>query len=198
MELETRNDRKEQLIYEDTLHTYFAVADIHRAYVSGLEGTTFIDKTDRIKGKKLGNQPLCGAKETDQVHLNTEANCMVRDPVWNREIIIEKTGSDSTVVWNPSIEKTKGMSDMAPEDWQHMVCVETANAFDNPSMFPRAPPQTDSVDSLKLTSPRIRIALRENLLQGGVMPVDVVVEMNHSVFEHDHCCVEDQYWNRVH
>jgi glucose-6-phosphate 1-epimerase len=199
MELEIRNDGREPLIYEDALHTFFAVANIHQASVSGLEGTAYIDKTDGFKRKKLGNQPLRVAKKTDQVHLNTEATCVVHNPVWNRKIMVEKTGSDSTVVWNPWIEKTKGMSDMAPEEWQHMVCVETANAADNAvHLSPGASHKLTASIRLKLTSPRIRIALRENLLQGGVMPVDVVVEMNHSVFKHDHCCVEDQYWNRVH
>jgi glucose-6-phosphate 1-epimerase len=131
MELEIRNDGKEPLTYEDALHTYFAVADIRQASVSGLEGTAYIDKTDGFKRKKLGDEPLRIAKETDQVHLNTKATCVIHDPVWNRKIIVEKTGSDSTVVWNPWIEKTNGMSDMAPEDWQHMICVETANAADD-------------------------------------------------------------------
>ncbi len=108
MELEVRNDGKEPLIYEDALHKYFAVADIHQVSVSGLEGTAFIDKTDGFKRKKLGNEPLRVAKETNQVHLSTKATCVVHDPVWNREIIIEKTGSESTVVWNPWIEKNQG------------------------------------------------------------------------------------------
>jgi glucose-6-phosphate 1-epimerase len=131
MELETRNDAKEPLTYEEALHTYFAIADIHQASVSGLEGTTYIDKTDGFKRKKTGSEPLRIAKETDQVHLSTKATCVVHDPVWNRRIIVEKSGSDSTVVWNPWIDKTKGMADMAPGDWKEMICVETANAADN-------------------------------------------------------------------
>ena len=34
-------------------------------------------------------------------------------------------------MWNPWIEKTKGMSDMAPDEWRGMICVESANAADN-------------------------------------------------------------------
>jgi glucose-6-phosphate 1-epimerase len=131
MELETRNDGVAPLTYEEALHNYFAIADIRQASVSGLEGTTFIDKTDGLKRKTLGNEPVRIAKETDQVHLNTKATCVIRDPVWQRRIIIEKSGSDSTVIWNPWIDKTKAMSDMAPDDWQGMLCVETANAADN-------------------------------------------------------------------
>ena len=131
MELEVHNDAKEQLTYEEALHTYFAIADIHQVSVSGLEGTTYIDKTDGFKRKNLGKEPVRIAKETDQVHLGTKATCVVHDPVWNRRILIGKSGSDSTVVWNPWIDKTKGMSDMAPGDWKEMICVETANAADN-------------------------------------------------------------------
>jgi glucose-6-phosphate 1-epimerase len=118
------------------LHTYFAIADIHQVSVSGLEGTTYIDKTDGLKCKEQGNEPLRIAKETDQVHLSTKATCVIHDPVWNRSIIVEKSGSDSTVVWNPWIDKTKGMTDMVPDDWREMICVETANAADNAIHLP--------------------------------------------------------------
>ena len=131
MELEVRNDAKAPLAYEEALHTYLAIADIRQVSVSGLEGTAYIDKTDGFKRKKLDNEPLRITKETDQVHLSTKRTCVVNDPVWNRRIIVEKSGSHSTVVWNPWIEKTKGMSDMAPDDWKGMICVETANAADN-------------------------------------------------------------------
>jgi glucose-6-phosphate 1-epimerase len=131
MELEVCNDAKEPLTYEEALHTYLAVADISQTSVSGLEGTAYIDKTDGFKRKELGNELLRITKETDQVHLSTGSTCVVHDPVWNRRIIVEKRGSASTVVWNPWIDKTKGMSDMAPDDWKEMICVETANAADN-------------------------------------------------------------------
>jgi glucose-6-phosphate 1-epimerase len=136
LELETRNDAQEPLIYEEALHTYFAVADSHQASVSGLEGTTYIDKTDGFKRKTLGNEPVRITKETDHVHLSTRATCVIHDPVWNRRIFVEKSGSDSTVVWNPWIDKTKGMSDMDPAGWKEMICVETANAADNANHLP--------------------------------------------------------------
>jgi glucose-6-phosphate 1-epimerase len=136
MELETRNDANEPVTYEEALHTYLAVGDIHQASVSGLEGTLYIDQTDGSKRKKQSSETIRFAKETDQVHLNTKATCLIHDPIWNRRIFIEKSGSDSTVVWNPWIEKTKGMSDMAPDGWKGMLCVETANAADNAVCLP--------------------------------------------------------------
>ncbi len=131
MELETRNGGTEPFTFEEALHSYLAVADIRQTSVFGLEDTEYIDKTDGFKRKTQGSEPLRIAQETDQVHLNTHLACVVHDPVWNRRLVIEKTGSASTVVWNPWIEKTAGMSDMDAESWQRMICVETANASDN-------------------------------------------------------------------
>ncbi len=131
MELETRNDGPAPLVFQEALHTYFAVADIHRASVSGLGGVTYIDKTDSFERKQQGAAPIHITAETDRVYLNTHGACVIDDPAGGRRIAVEKSGSDSTVVWNPWIEKTKSLADMAPGDWQNMICVETANAADN-------------------------------------------------------------------
>ena len=97
----------------------------------GLQGTLYIDKTDGFKRKELGSETVRITKETDQVHLNTNTTCVVHDPAWNRRLIVEKSGSETTVIWNPWIDKTTRLSDMAPGEWQEMICVETANAADN-------------------------------------------------------------------
>jgi len=39
------------------------------------------------------------------VHLNAAAACVIHDPVWNRRIVVEKSGSNTTIVWNPWREK---------------------------------------------------------------------------------------------
>jgi glucose-6-phosphate 1-epimerase len=129
--LQVGNRSEKPLTYEEAVHSYFAVGDIAQASVSGLEGTTYIDKTDDLKRKRAGNEAIRLTKETDQVHLNTTATCVVEDALWQRRIVIEKAGSESTVVWNPWAEKTKGLKDMAPEEWREMICVESANAADN-------------------------------------------------------------------
>jgi glucose-6-phosphate 1-epimerase len=131
MELEVRNDSSSPLLFEEALHTCLAIGDIHQTRVFGLEGTLYIDKTDGFQRKLLDHAPLRIGKETDQVHLNTKSACVVHDPVWNRRITVEKSGSQSTVVWNPWIDKANATSDMAPGDWQRMICVESANAADN-------------------------------------------------------------------
>jgi len=130
MELEVRNESREAFRFEEALHTYFAVGDLGQASVSGLEGATYIDKTDGFQRKQQVGAVGIG-KETDRVYLDTKAACVISDPAWQRRIVVEKSGSDSTVVWNPWVEKTKTLADMAPDEWRGMICVETVNALDN-------------------------------------------------------------------
>src|SRR5215472_10088700 len=113
MAIETSNVGKEPFTFEEALHTYLAVGDVRKVSVRGLENTIYVDKTDAFVRKSQKDEVRI-AQETDSVYLNTRATCIVSDPAWNREIIIEKSGSDSTVIWNPWVEKTRGMSDMAP------------------------------------------------------------------------------------
>lgn len=131
MKLETRNDAAEPLVFQEALHTYFAIGDIFRAWVSGLEGTVYIDKTDGFQRKQQGNEPIRITKETDRVYVNTASTCVIDDPALGRRIMVEKSGSEATVVWNPWEEKAKTFADMTPEDWKRMICVETANTGDH-------------------------------------------------------------------
>ena len=131
MELEVQNTSAEELTFEEAMHTYFAVSDIHQVSLSGLEGTDYLDKADEFKRKRQPAEPIRIAKYTDQIHVNTGATCVIEDPAWARRIVIEKTNSATTVVWNPWVDKTPGFADMAPEEWRDMLCVETANAGEN-------------------------------------------------------------------
>ncbi|MDQ1337601.1 MAG: glucose-6-phosphate 1-epimerase, partial [Campylobacterota bacterium] len=44
---------------------------------------------------------------------------------------IKNGGSSSVVVWNPWIEKTLRMSAMKPNAYESMLCIESANVFDD-------------------------------------------------------------------
>ena len=129
--LDVRNTGSSPFTFESALHTYLAVGDVRTASVSGLENTTFIDKVDGFARKRLGPEPLRLTGETDRVFLGTRARCVVDDPARRRRLAVDKTGSASTVVWNPWSAKAAEMADLEPQDWQRMICVETANAADD-------------------------------------------------------------------
>ena len=131
LELEVRNNSREPFRYEEAFHSYFSVADIGQTSVTGLEETTYIDKTDGGARKLQPAEPVRCDKETDRVYLNTGATCVVHDMAAGRRIVVEKSGSESTVIWNPWQEKAAGLADMGTGEWRRMICVESGNAADN-------------------------------------------------------------------
>jgi len=130
MTLEVSNPSGQPFVFEEALHTYFAVGDARKVTIAGLEGATYIDKTDGMK-RKQQDGPVTIAAETDRVYVNTPATCVIDDPVLARRIIVEKAGSNTTTVWNPWVAKARAMPDFGDDEWTGMVCVETANAAEN-------------------------------------------------------------------
>jgi D-hexose-6-phosphate mutarotase len=117
--------------FESALHTYLRIEDIHRVSVEGLEGTAYLDKVGTPAQRPASNSPIRFQGETDRVYGDTEATCFLNDPGMNRRIRVSKTGSRSTVIWNPWIDKSRRMQDFGDQEWQTMVCIETANIGSN-------------------------------------------------------------------
>jgi len=131
MTLTVENTSSSSFTFEEAMHSYLLVGDAAEVSVTGLGGTTYIDKTDQMRRKTLSAEPLRLDAATDRVFLDTRARCVVDDPGLSRRLSVEKTGSATTVLWNPWAERARAMADLGPEEWRHMLCVETANAADN-------------------------------------------------------------------
>jgi glucose-6-phosphate 1-epimerase len=75
--------------------------------------------------------------ETDRIYQDTDATVRIDDPVLNRSIEVSKTGSKSTVVWNPWIAKSQRMPDFGDDEYLQMVCVESGNVREHAvTLFP--------------------------------------------------------------
>ena len=131
MMIEVENISREPFTCEAALHTYLAVADARAATVTGLENAAYRDKTDGLQTKVQPAEPLHFTGETDRIFENTRAACVLHDPSGARRITVEKSGSATTVVWNPWSEKAAAMKDFADDEWPRMACIETANAGAN-------------------------------------------------------------------
>lgn len=125
--LEARNLSAAPLTLEEALHTYLAVGDVRQISIAGLAGSVYIDKTDAVRRKAQGPEPIRITQETDRVYLGTRATCLVNDPAWGRRLVVEKSGSDATVLWNPWVAKAAAMADFGDDEWPGMLCIETAN-----------------------------------------------------------------------
>jgi glucose-6-phosphate 1-epimerase len=112
--------------FEQALHTYLRVGDIHQVSVDGLEACAYVDKVGEVTEKETG-KPIRFTEETDCVYKNTTSECVLHDSQLARQISVSKLGSASTVIWNPWIEKSRRMPDFGDDEWNEMVCIETAN-----------------------------------------------------------------------
>ena len=78
MSLTVNNTSAAVFEFEDALHTYFEVRDVKQVTVTGLEGTTYIDKTDGMQQKPQGNDAVTIVAETDRVYLATKSTCVIQ------------------------------------------------------------------------------------------------------------------------
>lgn len=129
--LRATNTGDQPFTYEEALHTYFAISDIRKTQLLGLGGSTYTTKVAPPGTHTQGPDPLLFTAETDSVYTNNTAECTIIDPPGDRTIVVGKQNSNSTIVWNPWIAKAKAMPDFSDEEWPKMLCVETANVWDN-------------------------------------------------------------------
>ena len=128
--LSSTNNGNQPIRLTEALHAYFNVSDIHDVRIDGLSDCRYVDLIDQQTIKtQQGDIKFSG--ETGRVYLNTQHDCLMIDQAYNRTIKIEKSGSQSTVVWNPWLETASKMNDLGPLAWKKMVCVESANALEN-------------------------------------------------------------------
>ncbi len=133
---EVENTGGTPFTFEQALHPYFPIKNIHLASVTGLQEALFIDKTDAFQRKTDAAGAVVFSQETDRLYLHTTSDCIVSDPASGRELVVSKTGSSSSVVWNPWIAKAAALEDLGDDEWQNFVCVEQVNAAEDAITLP--------------------------------------------------------------
>ncbi|MGI9274889.1 MAG: D-hexose-6-phosphate mutarotase [Endozoicomonas sp.] len=129
--LTTENSSDQSIEISQALHTYFAISDIEKISISGLDDMRFLDHLDDKKAYvQKGDVTFSG--EVDRTYLDSTETTIIHDPGMERNVVIKKSGSNSTVVWNPWKVRSKEMIDMPDEGYKSMVCVESATTPDLP------------------------------------------------------------------
>jgi glucose-6-phosphate 1-epimerase len=130
LSLKITNPSGNSFDYTCALHSYYnissieniAIMGLHSAlYHSQLEPGEFIQEDQKIEIRKA---------ETRHYH-NTEATCLLEDPDFKRKILIAKTGSKITTVWNPGAATCANIDDLPNNGFLNFVCIEAVNAFEN-------------------------------------------------------------------
>lgn len=127
LELVTRNTGNERFSITQAFHTYFRVGEIGKVVVLGLEDTNYIDKTDSGVQKRQKGAITINA-EVDRIYRNAPNELIIDDTALVRRIRIASQGSKTAVVWNPWAKISAEMGDLKDDDYEHLLCVETANA----------------------------------------------------------------------
>ena len=126
--LTMHNNGSEKRDFSCALHSYFAISSIDDIIIKGLDQTAYFDK---LKGFEASMQvgDIVIDQEVDRVYVPSTSTVSIIDKGLKRTLHIAKSGSRSTVVWNPWINKAAAMEDFDDNGYTTMVCVETANAM---------------------------------------------------------------------
>ena len=143
LSLTTENLDKESFVISQALHTYFAVGNIEKTQVRGLSNHHYLDKVENFREKLQAGEIVFNG-ETDRVYLNSPDKLFIEDSDWARRIVVESSGSNTTIVWNPW-DRVATLKDMTDDSYQYFVCVETANAANNSISL--APGETHTISA---------------------------------------------------
>ncbi|NBA94453.1 D-hexose-6-phosphate mutarotase [Pseudomonas sp. R5(2019)] len=128
--LTSTNVGEKTAMISQALHSYFAVSDVRNVKVEGVEGLTYIETLAEWQPRQQDGV-LQFAGETDRIYLKAPTQLSIIDPAWKRRINIISSGSRSAVIWNPWTDRARELVDMADDGWQRMLCIETANVWDD-------------------------------------------------------------------
>jgi glucose-6-phosphate 1-epimerase len=150
--LTTKNTGFEKFSITDALHSYFAVDNVKNISISGFEGCPYVDTLlpDGLN-KFTQKGPIKINSETDRVYLQMEKTAVIEDPDKKRKILVGKSGSKTSVVWNPWVDKSQRMRDFGNDEFHKMLCVEVTNTMDDG--FTLAPGEEHSVSTVISVEP---------------------------------------------
>lgn len=117
--------------FETCLHSYFTVGDIASVSITGLKGVSYLDKVENFAQKTEAADALKINSEVDRIYLDATGPVEILDSKLCRKITVEKSGSASTVLWNPWSARAQQMPDFGNEEYKQMVCIESGNVAKN-------------------------------------------------------------------
>ncbi|WEJ62584.1 D-hexose-6-phosphate mutarotase [Thiomicrorhabdus lithotrophica] len=115
----------------EALHTYFSVANPIGMQIKGLEQSTHLDKLVDNAPAEIQTDVVVLNPPKDSVYLNQTGTVSIVDADNERQIVIHKRNSQSSVVWNPGPEIVKGFADIDDQAWLDFACVESGNVLED-------------------------------------------------------------------
>lgn len=123
--LNVQNKGDKSFDFQMLLHTYFHTDDITKTAVNGLGATTYIDKMLNATEHQQTNPSVTVTGEVDRVYKSIKQDTTSIVVGGQPHLDVIRDNLEDTVVWNPWIEKSKGMGDFEPkEGYKKMICIE--------------------------------------------------------------------------
>jgi len=124
--LMTQNTGDSAFTVGEALHTYLTVGDITQVTVKGLAEARYLDTVGEPTMREQEGDIIFD-REVDRQFVSN-GGVIIEDRALSRNLVVNKLGSSTTVVWNPWIEKSKRLADLPDEAYKGFLCVEAANA----------------------------------------------------------------------
>lgn len=125
MQLIVQNKDTKKFGFQALLHTYLNVPENEHITVQGLGQQSFMDQVDDRKVKVQDVEVLTIDNETDRLYASCSVDTVV---VKCAKVQVTKKVSNGQssdfVIWNPWINKSKGMADFDDQEYTSMICVE--------------------------------------------------------------------------
>lgn len=126
--LTTTNTGTKNFTISQALHTYLPTKNIHHSYIHNTHDLKYIDALDYWAEKKqVGKIPF--TEETDRLYFFNHPEYLLRLETPQQSLLLHSRYSQSAVIWNPWVEKSKHLSQFDPTDFMSMLCIETANVL---------------------------------------------------------------------
>ena len=128
--LACRNTGDVEFAFQAALDTYIHVDALARCRLEGLDGRPYLDALTQTTASQAGDIAF-GTGDLDRVYAGPSIGplCLAEPGHGDRSerrLQIGQEGFEDVVVWNPGAGKCAALTDMPPDGWQHMVCVEAA------------------------------------------------------------------------
>lgn len=147
--LKVQNEGRSTFEFQVLMHTYLRVdvspyiqlctyaylyilsaQDISTIRVKHLESKTYIDKTQDAAVLTESSPAVAIDKETDRIYQSLDPTVPIVVATEDGQTVFSLTRESlsDVVLWNPWVEKAKGMADFGPaEAYKNMICVEAGS-----------------------------------------------------------------------
>ena len=127
----TNKSEEREAPFQFAFHTYFAVEQLSRTVINGVNRSPYIDNNEakgNPKAKVHPPQPLWVIREEhDRIYPDQACSILLQDLQAKRAIQVSSPNLPDLCVWNPGPAKCATMKDMPAEGYQHFVCIEHGN-----------------------------------------------------------------------